>query len=267
MQICLLGAGRVASHLGPGVVQAGHQVVHVWNRTLAGAAALAQLLPGATAGTATDLRHLHADVFLLAVPDAAVEPLLAVLQLPPGALVAHTAGALPLAVFAPYPAVRGGVLYPLQTFSAGRHIVWATVPLCIEAATPAAEAELCALARSLSQDVRRVTTAQRLALHVAAVFASNFTNHVLGISHALVQQAALPFELLAPLVRETVEKALANSPFTVQTGPAARNDAPTLARHEAALQNHPLWQELYKRLSHSIQQQTAAANAQQQEKE
>ena len=258
MNICLLGAGRVAAHLGPGLVAAGHRVLHVWSRTEASAAALARQLPGATAGTATDLRYLTADVFLLAVPDAAVAPLLATLQLPAGALVAHTAGALPLAVFAPYPALRGGVFYPLQTFSAGRTIDWAAVPLCVEAAEPAGEAALLALARSLSRDVRLVASPQRLALHVAAVFASNFPYHLLGLGHALLQEAGLPLDLLAPLVRETVEKALASPPFVGQTGPAVRHDAPTLARHEAALRNHPEWLGLYQSLSTSIQRQHPA---------
>ena len=84
---------------------------------------------------------------------------------------------------------------------------------------PAAEATLLALAGSLSRHVRRLDSAQRLKLHVAAVFANNFTNHLLGIADALLAEADLPAELLAPLVRETVDKALANPPFAVQTGP------------------------------------------------
>ena len=182
-------------------------------------------------------------------------PLLASIAWPAGALVVHLAGALPLSVFATQPGVRGGVFYPLQTFSPGRAIAWPTVPLCIEAADPAAEATLLALAGSLSQHVRRLASTQRLKLHVAAVFANNFANHLLGIADALLAEAALPPELLAPLVRETVDKALANPPFTVQTGPAVRHDAPTLAAHQAALAAHPAWQALYAQLTASIQAQ------------
>jgi predicted short-subunit dehydrogenase-like oxidoreductase (DUF2520 family) len=199
------------------------------------------------------------DVYLLAVPDAAVPDVLAAATFPANALVAHTAGALPLSLFDAYVGVRGGVFYPLQTFSPGRKIDWAAVPLCIEAADEAGLATLLALARSLSQLVQPVATVQRQRLHVAAVFASNFTNHLLGISHALLREANLPFELLAPLLRETVEKALIAPPFSVQTGPAARRDAPTLARHEAELTAHPMWLSLYKLLSDSIQQQLPPA--------
>lgn len=255
LRIGLFGAGRVANLLGPALAAAGHHVAFVWSRTAA-AEMLAAQLPGAQALTVLPSSPLPpADVYFLAVPDAAVAPLLASTAWPAGALVAHLAGALPLAVFDAQPAVRGGVFYPLQTFSSGRHIDWPTVPLCIEAADLATETTLLNLAASLSQHVRRLDSAQRLKLHVAAVFANNFTNHLLGIADTLLAEAALPPELLAPLVRETVDKALANPPFTVQTGPAVRHDAPTLAVHQAALAAHPAWQALYGQLTASIQAQ------------
>ena len=255
MRIGLFGAGRVAGQLAPALVAAGHQVVFIWNRTLAAAQALAALLPAAEVLPTLAAPLPPADVYLLAVPDAAVAPLLAAVPWPEGALVAHLAGALPLSVFEARPAVRGGVFYPLQTFSPGRAIAWPTVPLCIEASTLEAETTLLHLAGSLSRHVRRLGSAQRLKLHVAAVFANNFTNHLLGIADALLAEAALPPELLAPLVRETVDKALANPPFAVQTGPALRRDAPTLAAHQAALAGHPAWQALYAQLTASIQAQ------------
>jgi predicted short-subunit dehydrogenase-like oxidoreductase (DUF2520 family) len=103
--------------------------------------------------------------------------------------------------------------------------------------------------------VALLDSAQRLRLHLGAVFASNFTNHALGIAHQLLAEAKLDFNLLAPLVRETMEKALGAqpSPFAVQTGPAVRHDAPTLAAHTAALATHPAWQSLYIQLTQSIQ--------------
>ena len=255
LRIGLLGAGRVASQLGPALVAAGHKVAFVWSRTPAAAKVLVTQLPGALTLPNLTPPLPPADVYLLGVPDAAVAPLLAGTAWPSGALVAHLAGALPLAVFAAQPAVRGGVFYPLQTFSAGRAIDWSTVPLCIEAADEAAEITLLHLARSLSGHVLSLDSAQRLKLHVAAVFANNFTNHLLGIADTLLAGADLPAELLAPLVRETVAKALANPPFAVQTGPAVRHDAPTLAAHHAALAAHPTWQALYAQLTASIQAQ------------
>ena len=255
LRIGLFGTGRVASHLGPALTAAGHTVAFVWSRNPATAGTLAAQLPGAAVLPTLAATLPPADVYLLAVPDAAVAPLLASAVWPPGAVVAHLAGALPLSVFAARPDVHGGVFYPLQTFSSGRTIDWPAVPLCIEAADLPTEATLLNLASSLSQHVRRLDSAQRLKLHVAAVFANNFTNHLLGIADALLAEAALPAALLAPLVRETVAKALANAPFSVQTGPALRRDAPTLAAHQAALAAHPAWQALYAQLTASIQAQ------------
>lgn len=233
---------------------AGHHVVFVAGRTLGPAQALAAQLPGCSVW-APPAALPPADVYLLAVPDAAVPTLLKAVHWPNGAVVAHLAGAVPLAIFEAAPQVRGGVLYPLQTFSAGRVIDWPTVPLFVEAASAPAEARLLALARSLSQQVAPLDSAQRLRLHLGAVWASNFTNHLLGVAQALLAEANLPFELLHPLVRETMAKALAAqpSPFGVQTGPAVRHDVPTLAAHKAALDAHPSWQALYAELSDSIQ--------------
>ncbi|HEX8659916.1 MAG TPA: Rossmann-like and DUF2520 domain-containing protein [Hymenobacter sp.] len=253
LRIGLLGTGRVASQLGPALAAAGHRIAFVWGRHGPRASALAAQLPGAQALTTLAVPLPPADLYLLAVPDAAVAPLLRDTTWPAGALVAHLAGALPLAVFAAQATVRGGVFYPLQTFSPGRAIDWRTVPLCIEAADLTAEATLLALAGSISEHVLRLGSAQRLKLHVAAVFANNFTNHLLGIADALLAEAGLPPALLAPLVRETVDKALANPPFAVQTGPAVRRDAPTLVAHRAALAEHPAWQALYEQLTASIQ--------------
>ncbi len=257
MRVGFFGAGRVAAALAPALVAAGHSVAFVASRTPGSAAALAAQLPQPCPALTLPLAQSlpPANLYLLAVPDAAVPEVLASVAWPAGAQVGHVAGALPLSVFEAAPQVRGGVLYPLQTFSPGRAINWPTVPLFVEAADAATEAALLALARSLSQRVQLLDSTQRLRLHLGAVFASNFTNHALGIAHRLLAEAGLSFELLAPLVRETVDKALAapTGPFVVQTGPAARHDTPTLMAHTVALTNHPAWQTLYSQLSQSVQ--------------
>jgi predicted short-subunit dehydrogenase-like oxidoreductase (DUF2520 family) len=256
MQIGLFGTGRVAAALAPALVASGHQVVFFASRSPDGAAPLAARLPGCSVLALPIRQPLPpADLYLLAVPDAAVPLLLAAVGWPAGALVAHLAGALPLAVFREAPQVRGGVLYPLQTFSPGRAIDWPNVPVFVEAADAAGAAALLAVGHSLSRRVAALDSVQRLRLHLGAVFASNFTNHALGIAHTLLAEAGLDFGLLAPLVHETVAKALAAqpTPFAVQTGPAARHDTPTLAAHTAALATHPVWQALYEALSQSIQ--------------
>lgn len=259
VRIGLFGAGRVAAALAPALAAAGCPVVFVASRALSSAQVLAAMLPGCQALPLAPALAAPppADIYLLAVPDAAVPALAAAGAWPAGAVVAHVAGALALASLGRPPdlGTGAGVLYPLQTFSPGRAIDWATVPLFVEATDPAAEARLLALAHRLSQRVALLDSAQRLRLHLGAVWASNFTNHLLGVAQAVLAEAGLPFGLLHPLVHETVAKALAAQPsaFGVQTGPAVRHDAPTLAAHAAALAAHPAWQVLYADLTASIQ--------------
>jgi len=257
VRLGLFGAGRVAAALAPALAAAGCAVVFVASRALSSAQVLAAKLPGCQALPLAQALAAPppADIYLLAVPDAAVPALAAAGAWPAGAVVAHVAGALPLASLGRPGGVGSGVLYPLQTFSPGRAIDWATVPLFVEATDPAAEARLLALAHRLSRRVALLDSAQRLRLHLGAVWASNFTNHLLGVAQAVLAEAGLPFELLHPLVHETVAKALAAQPsaFGMQTGPAVRHDAPTLAAHAAALAAHPAWQVLYADLTASIQ--------------
>ncbi len=260
LRIGLFGAGRVAQQLAPALLAAGHELAFLSSRTQASAQALAARLSPSPAVLNTGATSPpSADLYLLAVPDAAVSPLLASAKWPAGAVVAHVAGALPLSVFDHAPQVRGGVFYPLQTFSPGRAVAWATVPVFVEGAGPATENLLLGLARSLGAPAQTLSSADRLRLHIGAVFANNFTNHLLGIAHALLAEAQLPFALLAPLVRETADKALSQPPFTAQTGPAARRDQPTLAAHHAALAAHPGWQQLYAALTRSIESQQGDA--------
>nr|WP_262921609.1 DUF2520 domain-containing protein [Pontibacter ruber] len=123
----------------------------------------------------------------------------------------------------------------------------------VEAQDEQTVAELELVANSISQQVHHVTSGSRKQLHLAAVFACNFTNHLLGITQELLQQAKLPADLLQPLIQETIAKALQQHPFNVQTGPAIRHDENVVQEHLRMLQPEPLYQELYLKLTRSIQ--------------
>lgn len=186
---------------------------------------------GRTQWTADAAQLAPADLYLLAVSDRAVAEVAASLPLPPGAAIVHTAGGVALDAL-PAQAARRGVLYPLQTFTAGRAVDFGRVPLFVEGSTPAFQAELEALARTFSPTVVAADSERRARLHLAAVFACNFANRMYALGEEVMQAAGLDFALLKPLIAETASKALdAPSPAGVQTGPAVRHDAPTLERH------------------------------------
>lgn len=265
LTIVLLGAGHVATHLGSALIRAGHRVTGVWSRDLAHAEALVARLPAGThvLSSPAEAAALAPDVVLVAVPDHAVASIIAAAQLPVPVAVAHTAGALPLP---DHP--RGGVFYPLQTFSATRALDLSTVPFFLEATDAATAAVLERLARDLSREPPRwLSTAERAPLHLAAVFAANFPNHLLGVSARVLASAGapVPFAVLRPLVEEVIAKAFDTpaGPFSVQTGPAHRADAPTLAAHRAYLANDAdlaSWTPVYEALTTSIQRLATQGN-------
>ncbi|TXK44650.1 DUF2520 domain-containing protein [Pontibacter qinzhouensis] len=251
-KIALIGAGNVAWHLGQALAAAGHTISYVYSRTATHREALAAKLPAASPLAHLNLQHTATDCAIIAVPDAALATVAQELQVPENALVVHTSGSQPLQVLEQKPSIRAGVFYPLQTFSKEKPVDFSSIPILIEAQQEQTRQELKALAESLSQSVHMVSSEARKQLHVAAVFACNFTNHLLGISREILQQANLPHELLQPLIQETIAKATAFHPFIVQTGPAVRGDHNVLEEHLRLLQQQTGYRQLYELLSASI---------------
>ncbi len=254
-KIAILGAGNVAWHLAPALEAAGHTVICVYSRTLNHAQALAEKLPSARATSSLDFTKEPVDIFLLAVKDAALSELLSEARFPENSLVVHTSGTQPLSVFEKNPGIRGGVFYPLQTFSKQTPVNFKDIPFCLECDDENGMLLLQKTAQSLSKQVSEVSSEQRKVLHLAAVFASNFTNHLLGISHQIMQAGELDFNLLKPLVEQTIAKAFSQEPFSVQTGPAVRFDENTIQTQLKALEGQGTYQKIYELLSRSIQDQ------------
>jgi predicted short-subunit dehydrogenase-like oxidoreductase (DUF2520 family) len=158
------------------------------------------------------------------------------------------------------PGARASVFYPLQTFSKSKPVDFQTVPVLLESEDEQTLHALQSVAASISREVHLVSSNKRKQLHLAAVFACNFTNHLLGISREILQQAALPPTLLQPLIQETIAKAAQQPPFQVQTGPAIRHDQNVIEEHLHMLQDYPTYQQLYQQLTNSIQQQSPERN-------
>jgi predicted short-subunit dehydrogenase-like oxidoreductase (DUF2520 family) len=111
------------------------------------------------------------------------------------------------------------------------------------------------IGQEISTIVYLVNSAERRALHVAAVLACNFSNHLLALAKDITDGENLEFDLLKPLIRETVRKALdADHPAEVQTGPARRNDTQVIENHLTYLRPYPNVARLYELLTKSIRQ-------------
>lgn len=249
-EIVLIGSGNVAEALAHAIPKSGMELVQVYARNVARAREVAAL---AGAGWASEPERLAAaDLYLIAVSDRAVAEVAASLPIPPDAVVAHTAGSVALDAL-PAKFVRRAVVYPLQTFTRGREVDFSLVPLFLECGDESLYPELEAFARRLSRTVVRADSARRAQVHLAGVFACNFANHMYALGERIAAQAGLDFGVLKPLIGETAEKALdACTPGTVQTGPAVRNDVPTLRRHAGMLAGDPLTEKIYETISQSI---------------
>lgn len=250
-KIVIVGAGRIAWHLGKRLKSKGLPVVQVLSRTEEHARELAEVLNSRWTSNSADLVS-DADWIILAVRDDAIQSVAeSISAFVTNALVTHTSGGTAGSVLKPF-FERCGVFYPLQSFSLEHMPVWSKIPFCVDAALPEDLLFLKKIAKTIGNLVYHVTDNQRAYLHVAAVFANNFSNHCFAIAEKILDEQDLPFELLHPLMEETLAKALQDSPARMQTGPALRGDVETLQRHLKLLDAHPDWEHLYKGLSQDI---------------
>ena len=147
---------------------------------------------------------------------------------------------------------RYGVLYPLQTFSKQRKVSFDEIPFFVEANQREDVDLLKSIASALSDQIYEVTPEQRKSLHLAAVFACNFTNHMYALAAGLLEKYGLPFDVLLPLIDETAGKVHELSPLIAQTGPAVRYDRNVINNHLNMLADEPAIQEIYRIVSENI---------------
>ncbi len=252
-KLVIIGAGNLAWHLAPALEDAGLVIASVYSRHLPRAQQLADRLYGTPVQDHLDFSTSEAQLFIIAVADDAIEAVTQALQLPPGATLVHTSGSQPLHVLRRAVTDRTGVFYPVQTFSQSRYVDFRQVPLCLESDDPEVLLRLTKLARKISQHVALVSSEERQVLHVAAVLANNFTNHLLQMAQNLAEAHHVDFSLLHPLIEETVQKAMESSPTVAQTGPAVRGDETTIRRHLKQLRRFdPAYARVYKLLTQHI---------------
>ncbi len=249
-RVVIIGSGNVAEALARAMAKSGVGVVQVFARNAVRGAEVAAI---AGAEYASDPSQLAAaDLYVVAVSDRAVAEAVAPLHIPEDAVVAHTAGSVEITAL-PATVRHRAALYPMQTFTRGRGVDFADIPIFLETECEEDYALLEAFARKLSGNVCRADSERRRRIHLAAVFACNFSNAMYTIGEEIIRQAGLDFSALKPLVRETAAKALdAESPCTVQTGPAVRNDFVTKGMHVEMLADNPLLKSLYSTISQSI---------------
>lgn len=229
IRVVIIGAGNVAIHLSRALISsAGIRLEQIYSRSNKNDSYLPVTVP-----RTSELEALvEADVYVVAVSDDSISKLASGLRHLPG-LVVHTSGTVPMDALSGIS--RRGVLYPVQTFSKDRELDWKSVPLALEAERPDDMALLHSLASRLSDAVFEIDSTGRKKLHLAAVFANNFSNHMFRLSKEICEENGLPFDLLKPLILETANKAMSIDPEAAQTGPARRRDRKVMTQQEEQL--------------------------------
>lgn len=244
IKVSILGGGNLAYHLTTILLKTKNiELVEVYNRTLE----KIQYLKNHTAINSNLNKLKNADIYIICVSDNAIPEISKKLNFK-NKLVVHTSGAVGLNDLKCN--ANKGVFYLLQSFSKNRKIDFKTTPICYEANTKKDEEQLEELAKSISDYCYKIDSAQRKSLHVSAVFANNFVNHLYYIGNQICEENKIPFEILFPLIKETALKIETLNPFEAQTGPAKRNDTKTIQKHMEILTKNQ--QEIYTLLTQSI---------------
>jgi len=246
-RIVLIGAGNVATHLAKALYVAGYELVQVYSRSLKMAELLATQVGAQPCCELSELQI--ADLYIYSVSDSALIEVIEKVQQLDGIHV-HTTGSVDMAVFENKFRFFG-VLYPLQTFSKDKYIDFKTVPLFLEASSIDVLINLQNLALSVSDICNLATSEQRVKLHIAAVFACNFSNYLYTVANNLLENEGISFDVLKPLINETSQKIAHLRPYDAQTGPARRNDQVTIEKHLQLLAD-PILKELYTFVSECI---------------
>lgn len=248
--ITLIGSGNVATWIAQRLQgNPRFPITQVFSRHLEHAQTLADLL---NAEAIEDIRKLNPDnqIFIFALADKAYDEILPLLpfKLP---LAFTTSGTVSCQCLKDY-AEQHGVIYPLQTFTKSQDMRKLEVPLCLESDFAGEHKTLMwELARELSPTCYEVSEAQRAKMHVAAVFACNFSNAMYQIAYKLLKENGLPFEILLPVLHQTVEKVSQMTPAEAQTGPAVRGDVNVMRAQISTLSDDRL-KELYRLVSELI---------------
>ena len=237
-RVALIGSGRLGTQLAMALEKGGHRIAEIFNPSQKSAEKLAYNLYSSQLVNSLDFSDSDCNFFIIAVPDEAI--------------IVHTSGATPMSILEVTAAENFGVLWPLQSFSRGATISFSQLPVIIEGANDYTLEILNRVVASIGAEPVFMEEEERKNLHVAAVFASNFTNFMLRSAERVLEKDDISLDILKPLVVETIRKAFEIGPENAQTGPAAREDFTTIDAQTLLLADDESLQRMYRMISQEI---------------
>lgn len=238
MRVTLIGSGNIANVLGRKIFQGGHIIQQVYSRNRAHAELLAKEFSCSAAESIED----NSDMYIVAVSDNALYSINNWMK-PVSGFVAHTAGSVSIDVLKDISKTYG-VLWPLQSIIK-ETVNTPSLPLIIDANDMWARMKLKAFAQSFGDSVTVADDDHRKKLHLAAVITNNFTNYLLSLTQSYCSDVGVDFNLLLPLLHETVNRLEFDAARDLQTGPAIRRDESTINRHRDMLSHNKELLEVY----------------------
>ena len=248
MKVVIIGSGNVATVLGKKIIGAGHHIIQIIGRNEESVKELAYQFNCDFSYKLNEINQLG-DIYIIAVADKAVGVIAENLKLNKQ-LVVHTAASVSARVLAGCSS-NYGVLYPLQTLHK-ELLTLPSIPVMVDGNSDETTNQLIEFATQFADSVAIANDKERLKIHLAAVFANNFTNHLFSIADSLINVNSFSFSQLLPLIKETIVRIESNSPVKMQTGPAIRNDEETIARHRKILHSSPAVLNVYDAITASI---------------
>tara|TARA_B100000927_G_scaffold105687_1_gene85500 strand:- start:14827 stop:15570 length:744 start_codon:yes stop_codon:yes gene_type:complete len=244
MKITLIGGGKLGEHLYKVLISVGQVQLLKWvirSRE-------ESLTPeGINIVNKID-QDEKCDIYLIAVSDNSIKEV--VQLLPKDSFVVHTSGSISLKEIK---RDRAGVFYPIQTFTKGSDVNFSEIFVGLESKNSKDLMILKKLAKHIGSKSFVLNSSKREQLHLAAVLVNNFTNHLFAEANLICKKNNLPFDILLPLIKETVQKVEKLSPKNSQTGPASRNDSETISKQIKLITNSRL-KKIYKVLTSAIQE-------------
>lgn len=243
ISVTLIGSGNVGFHLAKAFLNSKEiELKQLYTRNIKDL----EFWKNKVSTTSSLSSLINADVTFILVSDDAISEVSKKIN---NSFVVHTSGAKEIDELAN--TTNKGVFYPLQSFSKNKEVDFSQVPFCIEANDSKDLIMLENLVQILGAKAFHINSEQRKRIHVAAVFANNFTNHMYKIARDICTEHQIPFDIFLPLIEETAKKIYTLSPDDAQTGPAKRNDQKTILNHLNLL--NASQKKLYKTITESIQ--------------
>ncbi len=249
MKIFILGAGNVAEQLGKCFKKSGHRIAGVWSRNPVAGKNLARKLSCSYFSDKLKI-NANADIFVIAVSDSAISMVAGKISRG-NHIVVHTSGSVSMRRLQKR-FQNSGVIYPVQTILRNALIDFRNTPFCIEASNKKVQVELSRLMRKITKKIYVLSSKQRAAVHLAAVFANNFSNYMLDLAYQTLKTVPVNSDILQPLIQSTIQNISKSHPDLLQTGPAKRGDVKTISMHMKLLRSNPEIRRMYWQISKNI---------------